>query len=249
MHAAWERLEELVRRDPASHVSLTSPDALTTLLRLLNWSGVEGTQEQVGKLASRAALHVPLDDPVAIKKLMDRLWALNAWEQYHALRDRIAAASIPLDQPLAVAELLSHLRVSIIEKQITTLADHAAAHIPLDDPATTDQLLGSLGAAGATNHVAMLLQRDPAAHVGVDNKRGTADVLERLQRLGEPAQVAKLARRAAELTSLDDQPYAVDRLLGTLQKAGAHDQCGHTATLHWAVRDGAEDLSTWQQER
>jgi len=83
-------------------------------------------------------------------------------------------------------------------------------------------LLSGLQAVGAEEQVATLLNRDPAAHVLLDDPDAVADLLSGLQAVGAEKQAAALADRAAHAT-LDD-PYAVATLRGTLRAAGAQEQ-------------------------
>ena len=81
----------------------TSPSATRTPWPAC-WTACEaaGAQEQVTALASRAAAHVPLDDPDAVADCWTACEEAGAQEQATALADR-AAAHVPLDDPDAVA--------------------------------------------------------------------------------------------------------------------------------------------------
>ncbi len=69
----------------------------------------------------------------------------------------------------------------------------------------------------------MLLSRDPAAHVTLDDPGAVAELLYRLREAGAEKQAAVLAGRAAAHAALDD-PWAVAFLLARLREAGAEEQ-------------------------
>jgi hypothetical protein len=76
---------------------------------------------------------------------------------------------------------------------------------------------------------AALLDRDPAAHVSVDNPWAAAKLLDILRKADTPrkpgahGQITALAERAAAHVPLDD-PRAAARLLDSLREAGAQEQ-------------------------
>jgi hypothetical protein len=184
-----------------------------------------------------AIAHVPLHDPVAVAKLLERLREAGAEEQAAALLHRDPAAHVSLDDPGAVADLVGSLREAGAEQQATALADRAAAHFPLDDPVGVADLLGSLQQAGAWEQAAALLHRDPAAHIPLDDPPAVADLLDSLRQAGKEEQATALGDRAATHIPLDD-PRAVADLLDSLRQAGKEEQAA--ALLH---RDPAAHVS------
>ena len=90
-------------------------------------------------------------------------------------------------------------------------------------------LLASLRAAGAGEQAAVLLARDPAAHVTLDDPYGVASLLDALREAGADGQAAVLlARDPAAHVALDD-PRDVATLLGGLREAGADEQAAALA--------------------
>jgi hypothetical protein len=69
----------------------------------------------------------------------------------------------------------------------------------------------------------VLLARDPAAHVALDDPDGVARLLDSLRQADAHEQAAALAARAAAHAPLDN-PYSVVRLLDSLREAGAAEQ-------------------------
>lgn len=81
-------------------------------------------------------------------------------------------------------------------------------------------MLRQLREAGADRQVATQLDRDPAAHVSLDNPNRVASLLDVLRKAGADRQVATLLDRdAAALVSLEN-PDAVDGLLRALHEVG-----------------------------
>ena len=77
-----------------------------------------------------------------------------------------------------------------------------------------------------------LLDRDPAAHVPLDDPGGLAALLGSLRKAGAEQQATALADRAAAHVPLDD-PLAVSSLLDSLRAVGAEQQA--TALLDRAA--------------
>jgi hypothetical protein len=85
------------------------------------------------------------------------------------------------------------------------------------------ELLNTLRWAGTQDQVTALLDRDPAAHVPLDDPDAVAELLRALREAGARDQVDVLAGRAAAQVALDD-PGAVARLLFRLQAPGTQNQ-------------------------
>jgi hypothetical protein len=124
------------------------------------------------------------------------------------LLDRDPAAHVSLDDPDKVAALLGALGEAGADGQVAALAHRAAAQASLDEPYKVAGLLGALRAAGATGQIATLLDRDPAAHVSLDDpgggelrvaasfeRFGVAELLEALGEVGAGGQAAALIER------------------------------------------------------
>ena len=117
-----------------------------------------------------------------------------------------AAAHVALDDPRAVVEVLDGLREEGAQDQVAGL-------------------LYILREAGAQDQVAGLLDRDPAAHVALDNPDAVATLLYGLLEAGARDQAATLA---ADVPL--DYPAGVAELLRALRKAGAQEQAAALAT-------------------
>jgi hypothetical protein len=81
------------------------------------------------------------------------------------------------------------------------------------------RLLRALQDAGDGQAVAVLLERDPAAHADPSDPSAVVYLLEALRQAGAEREVAALAARTAAHAELTD-PYAVAQLLRALQDAG-----------------------------
>ncbi|MFF8177757.1 hypothetical protein [Streptomyces chartreusis] len=202
----------------ATHVALSSPAPLGTLLRALRKVRAEGQVDAL--LARDPSAHVALTNTDAVAGLLRVLHEIGAEGQVTILAER-AAAHVPLNDAFGVAGLLRLLLEVGAEGQVTILAERAAAHVPLDEPDTVAGLLRPLREVGADGQVTILAER-AAAHVALDDAYGVAGLLQELQVVGAEGQVTILAERAAAHVPLDD-PSAV-WLLWALQQVGADGQ-------------------------
>jgi len=108
-------------------------------------------------------------------------------------------------------------------------------------------LLYRLRKAGAAEQAAVLLRRDPAARVSLDDPRGVAFLLGELRESGAAEQAAVLLRRdPAGNVSLDD-PDAVASLLYGLLAAGAQEAQEQAAALADRLGTGMPGLFPGQQ--
>jgi hypothetical protein len=131
---------------------------------LLELRAAEATG-QVTALASRAAAHTSLDDPLHVVALLRELRAAEATGQVTALANR-AAAHASLDDPAHVAYVLGALTEVRATGQVTTLAGRAAADASLEDSSGAAELLDELREVGAGAQAAALIERLPAAGPG-----------------------------------------------------------------------------------
>ena len=212
---AREQITTLLHRDPAAHVPLDRSREVAQLLGGLQAAGSAG---QVTALASRAATHVELDDPVDVSILLGRLGP----EQATVLADR-AAAYLPVTGSYGMVWLLEGMQAVGLQEQATALASRAATQLPLDEAYSVAGLLDVLRAVGAQEQITALLGRDPAAHANLDDMLSVASLLRALHAAGAQEQATALASRAATHVDLGD-PYAVAGLLDglhALREAGA----------------------------
>ncbi|MFF3202296.1 hypothetical protein [Streptomyces sp. NPDC002962] len=219
---AQEPMNTLLARDPATHAPLDDDTHPFTLL--LYWLREVGAQEQAEALVTRAAAHVPLDNPNTVVWLLEELREAGAQEQAEALATR-AAAHVPLDSPYAVAKLLEVLwEAGAQEPMNTLLARDPATHAPLDDD--TDpfaRLLSRFREVGAQEQAEALATR-AAAHVPLDHPYAVTQLLENLWKAGAQEQMNTLLARDPATHVPVDSPYAVTPVLEALWKAGAQEQ-------------------------
>ena len=202
---------------------LDNPVAVAVLLDAL-WKAEAGNQ--VKTLADRAAVHAALDASFGIGLLLETLEQVGASEQAAVLLARKPAAHVRIDYPASVASLLDVLGKTGATDQVKALADRAAIHSPLDDPLGIARLLDTLRKVGASEQTAVLLARDPAAHVRLDghyDRYYIAWLLDTLREGGATDQVEALACRVALHARLDywDASWL---LVNALWEAGATSQ-------------------------
>jgi hypothetical protein len=103
-------------------------------------------------------------------------------------------------------------------------AQWAITTVTLDNPSAVADLLGNLRRVGdGRQHVAALLDHNPAASVFLDNPLAVARLLDCLRDTGASQQVTALAERAAPNATLDDA-NGLASLLRSLRLAGARQQ-------------------------
>jgi hypothetical protein len=173
------------------------------------------------RAARWAVSHVSLDEPWDVARLLEALREAGAEEAVRALATR-AAGHASLDHPVAGAWLLlKALHEAGAEEAVRALATRAAGHASLGYPATV-AWLRELRAAGASDAVRALLDRDPAGHASLDHPGSVIELLWALRDAGADEAVHTLAIRAADHISLDD-PQAIAKLLWALRGVGADE--------------------------
>jgi hypothetical protein len=216
---AWEYVDALLDRDPATHVTLDEPLAVAVLLDSLRMAGA---QKQVKVLLDRdIATHISLDRSDAVAVLLDRLWDAGAQEQVEALATR-AAARAPLGH-WQMAMLLNSLQKVGAGEQAKVLAARIAAHTPFAHWPRMASLLDGLRKVGAEDQAESLATRI-ATHISLDGPSEVAGLLVGLQEVGAHEQVKALLDRAPAAHTPLDSPFEVSSLLGSLRKVGAHEQ-------------------------
>ncbi|WP_242890940.1 hypothetical protein [Actinomadura litoris] len=195
-----------------------------------------GEREHAGALAAQAAAHL-LPDEVYLDDLLYELWKIAGLDLVTTLLDRIAQhdsstlismASVVWDiaprqlagdwSPTATRE------ATRFHNEITAaLAKRAAALLPLDDPGPVSRLLSDLHSRWR-GHEAHLLDRDPAAHVSLNDPEKIVHLLYQLEKLNSTDQISTLLDRdLAAHVSLGDLESSLS-LLRWLKRAGAHQQ-------------------------
>jgi hypothetical protein len=173
----------------------------------------DGAEEQVAVLLAREpALHVSLNDPVTVGRLLYALRTLGEDGQAAALIARDPATHVPIDDGFAVGMLLDGLREAGADGQADVLAERAATGTSLDDPSNVARLLQALRRAGADNAAAKLLARNPAEHVPINNSDAVQSLLRVLRQERVEGQVATLTDRLSAA--------GLFRLLSTAAPAG-----------------------------
>ncbi|MGW2161611.1 hypothetical protein [Nonomuraea sp. NPDC001699] len=238
---AGDQIAALLQRDPAAYAALDHPGDVQRLLYALRNLDLDEHASllarprdlgpvgpHVSVLATRAAMHVPVDDAEVVRDLLRTLYHLGADEQMRLLLTRRAsAAQVPLDDTAAMTGQLARPQNRNAREHTMTLTGHATAHIPMDAPATVADLLQRLEHAGEGEQSALLQALDPARQARIDEMSAVTRLLKTLHAMGENEQVTRLADRAVDLVAIDD-PGAVATLLTNLRKVGADD---HIKTL------------------
>ena len=190
---AGAQVAVLLARNPAAHASIDDPFAVAGLLDELRRARA-GAQVAV-LVARNPAAHASFNKPAAVGRLLFALGVAGENGQVAMLMARNPAAHVPLDSPLAVGILLDSLREAGENGQVEILAERAATGAPLENPSAVARLLGTLRRAGADGPAAMLLSRNPAAHVSLDDSDAVQDLLRVLRQAGEDRQAAELVSR------------------------------------------------------
>lgn len=221
--SAHDQIQALLARDPAAHVTVDDPAAITELLRVLQHIGEGGrvqTSAQIHALAKRAAVGAALDDPAAVAELLRRMREVAAHKEIQVLLARDPAAHVSLDDPTAVAWMLGTLRQIGANDQLRSLAARAATDLPLDSPAEVAALLQVLRSLGADEALQALAAR-AASRAPLENTAGGVALLHTLREVQADHQFQVLAARVATQAGLDD-PEAVAELQRILQQHSAN---------------------------
>ncbi|HEY1701751.1 MAG TPA: hypothetical protein VGG75_18760 [Trebonia sp.] len=174
------------------------PAVAASLLTMLTRAGEkEKIRLFLQLLASDPAGIVPLEDASGVAQLLGALHALNADEQIRALLARDPVAHIaPGDLPGAVRMLAALRRLKMAEHYSLRLPD-LVGRVSAEDPLSLALLLNMLAEDKAGSEIAALLERCPAARVGMRDSRGVAVLLEMLRALGAHQEADVLVDRLA----------------------------------------------------
>jgi glycerol uptake facilitator-like aquaporin len=226
-------------RRPAWHVATHFPaedrsgaDAVLRLLREV------GATEPAIFFAARTAGDMPIRDPVDVRVLLKEFHEIGAAGHARTLAARVAAGT-----PVTATTLYLHeLHAAGMADQVTALACRIASQSPLDDAFRINGLLAALQGVGAHRQIALLMTREPAAHVGIDKPLFVADLVRKLYEIGAAGQAAILAARCAAECPVDRGNFLA-RLIQTLREAGAADHAAalaHRAAQNIALDDPGE---------
>jgi hypothetical protein len=211
---------QLPRRWVVSHIALHNLDPVTWLFGPLRRAGAE---EDFITLADRAVAHCPVDNPEDVAELLEELQEAGAQEQVSALLRRDPARQVAVHDEHAVLRLLNELVRLNAQEQAKTLAYRAAAYVTLDEPGRVATLLENFWKRHVLGYMTILLDRNPAAHVALDDGHAVAKLLHVLKEAGAEEQITSLANRIATdapLHSIRD----VATLMSALRAAGAREQ-------------------------
>jgi hypothetical protein len=225
--AGADRQVTVLAARAAAGVPLERPGAVAGLL-----DGLRGAEART-LLERDPAGRVRITDPSGVERLLKSLRAAGADEQVGALLGRDLAGGVSLTapgDPRALVALLSRLRDEGADRQAEKLTARAVADIPLTDPGVLWWLLHTLRRAGDDERIAVLLGRDPAAHVRLDEAYEVGHLLDELREVGADRQVETLLGRdpaAHGLFFTDHDPtgtFGVPVLGQMLRAAGADAQ-------------------------
>jgi hypothetical protein len=152
----------------AANAGVSDPGEVAELVEMLQDAGAR--QQLVVLLARDPAAHVSVKDPESIAFLAGRLAEVGAADQLAILAARVAQ-SFPADDPEAVAYLSSRLAIWGMDNRqaVVALTSDLVAHADLGDPRVVADLLRVLEYGDAAEQIQLLLQRDPASSVSLDN--------------------------------------------------------------------------------
>ncbi len=201
------------------------------------------SDRQLAVLAARAAVSVDLNKSHSLEFLLGAFNRVGAEAQFAVLVDRA------VNDPCAAANLSKALWMASVDwrfgaladRQFAVLAARAAASVPLRDPHDVAELVGTLhmvaafrqdarlpdryaSAKGAARRqIVVLVDRNPAASVALDDPRAVVSLLYQLWVAGAGQQVEALADRAAVGVPLRN-PRDVEEVLRMLRRVGAERQ-------------------------
>jgi hypothetical protein len=232
LHAAGAAaaLRSLAAR-AAAQVSLEDGEYTARLLRVLRAAG-ENDAVQV-LLARDPAGQLSQLYPPDVAELLTALHAAGATAAVRALAARVAELDhyYLIDEP----ELARVLRTVGETDVLVVLAARVVAEVGVDDLEFVAELLRVLRDTGSAEAVQVLLDRDPARHVGLGDPWEVAGFLDTLRHAGAADAVRTLAERAAPGVPVDD-PGSVARLIQVLRKIGLDEPA---RTLASRAADGA----------
>jgi len=236
---ADDQVRVLLERDLAGHVALEDPPRVGELLKQLHSIGAS---QQAAALAQRAATDIPLGNTWGIGELLVALRDVGSLDEVAVLARR-AAASAPLDHLDGIGWLISRLYVAGVGEQVTPLAERAAAEAPIDNAFGLARVLTGMLEVGATEPIAVLLARNPTAHVSLAKNFQMHQLLSALRDAGAGEQVTALAHRAAVNIPLSDTAGLAELLKG-LQDVGATDQIAVLLARNPAMHSVLDDPTT-----
>ncbi|CNE48094.1 Obg family GTPase CgtA%2C C-terminal extension [Mycobacterium tuberculosis] len=217
-HHADDQITSLLDQ-AADDVRIDDPAAVSQLLDML--VAIEA-RAQVTKLLERdPAAHAALDDPLSVALLLRNLRRAEADEISVKLAERAIAHGIPGNEEGSI--LLQVIAKGPLPKnQTATFESKHLSLFPLEDIYAVSTILEILLRRGAEEQVSELLDRNPGAHVPLDDPDAVGRLLEQLRKVEADDQFNILARRSADGVPLKE-PNAVKRLHDRLRSLGVHE--------------------------
>ena len=224
----------------AANVDMNDPGEVAELIEVLQDAGAR--QQLTVLLARDPATHVSLKDPEAIAFLAGRLAEVEAADQLAKLAARVAQ-SFPADDPEAVSYLSSRLAIWGMDNRqaVVALTSDLVAHADLGDPHVAADLLRVLEYGDSAEQIQLLLQRDPASSVSLDNIGDVVWLLEIFSRVSAEEQIRVLmARDPASRISRRDVAGAM-RLMKCLRRLGFEEHADAVLARAHAMQVNIED--------
>ena len=223
--AAWPLIDDVTAGDI---------DAVIELVLALT---AAGSIERTSALLASVMANVALDDPRKLAHLLTIARQTSVEEQgakgcVGVLLARGPAAHASLDNLSDVAELVQQLRLSSGLEQAMSLMSRAAAEARLDDADGLSEFVRVMHRLGATEALAVLLERDPIAHVPLTSLLDLAKLLVSLHEAGAEKQAAALAVGMSSVPVERDHLEALETLVDELWESGAKESA--TALAHCA---------------
>ena len=184
-----------------------------------------GSIERTSALLASVMANVALDDPRKLAHLLTIARQASVEEQgakgcVGVLLARGPAAHASLDNLSDVAELVQQLRLSSGLEQAMSLMSRAAAEVRLDDADGLSQFVRVMHRLGATEALAVLLERDPIAHIPLTSLLDLAKLLVSLHEAGAEKQAAALAVGMSSVPVERDHLEALNRWLTSSRESG-----------------------------
>jgi len=224
----------------AANAGVSDPGEVAELVEMLQDAGA---WQQLGVLLARdPAAHVSIKEPEGIAFLAGRLAEVGAADQLAILAARVAR-SFPADDPEAAAHLSSGLATWGMDNRqaVVALTSDLVAHAGLGDPRVVADLLRVLEYGDAAEQIQLLLQRDPASSVSLDNMGNVVQLLEIFSRVSAEEQIQVLmARDPASRVSHGDVAGAMG-LMKCLRRLGFEEHADAVLARAHAMQVNIED--------
>lgn len=214
-----------VAEQAVADAPISDPAVVARLLTRLHEGGAD---DLITALVARdPARHAHLHRSRDVASLLDSLDRVGAEGQLRALAERAAPHSRvkQRNEPWLAGlfdALPPHVRpASAAQLPAALQTPTLVSEVPLDDPRLIAKLLGTLRSSWPSgNPLRILLARDPAAHVCIDDPESVVLLLNQLRLMRTHSQVTTLAERAAATTPISGERDAKEllkclRIIGT----------------------------------